>query len=137
KAAEIGFVEFLVWRELPEQGAEAGAKLCYAAAEESPDGVGSLRKDGTVGGVLDGLEREHKTIRRLARPFAVSRRRLRAVEGAVNLDRGQAFARVGELFRVRQSLWIERAPPGREGPAADADADLSGLHRHDNDMNAP
>jgi hypothetical protein len=36
-------------------------------------------------------------------PFAEGRRRLRAVEGAVDLDRGQVFGGVGELARVGET----------------------------------
>ena len=56
-------------------------------------------------------------------PFAEARGLLRAVEGAVDLDRGELAAGVFEFARLRQSLRKERAAPGLEHPAADADAD--------------
>src|SRR5262249_4118734 len=37
KAAEIRFVELLVWCELPEQGAEAWSQFRHARAEEAFD----------------------------------------------------------------------------------------------------
>ena len=37
EAAEIRFVEFLVGRELPEQGAEPVAKFGYAGVEKALD----------------------------------------------------------------------------------------------------
>src|SRR5262252_1360875 len=69
------------------------------------------------------LHREDEVRRRLGMPFAEARRLLCAVEGAVDLDRGQRAARVVELTRLRQALGIEDAAPGREHPTANADAD--------------
>ena len=50
---------------------------------------------------------------------------LRAVVGAVDLDRAQAPARVLELARLRQPCGIEIVAPGLEGPAAHADANVA------------
>src|SRR5260370_12320161 len=72
------------------------------------------------------LDREHEVLRRLVVPAPEARRFLRAVEGAVDLDRGQLPAGIFELARLRQVFRIERAAPGREHPAADADADHAG-----------
>ena len=59
-------------------------------------------------------------------PLHEARRLLRAVIGAVDLDRGQFRARILELARLRQALGKERAAaPRLIGPAADADPDLS------------
>src|SRR5260370_36861314 len=69
------------------------------------------------------LDREHEVLRRLVVPAPEARRFLRAVEGAVDLDRGQLPAGIFELARLRQGFRIERAAPGPEHPAADADAD--------------
>ena len=78
-----------------------------------------------VGDEPRSLDGEHEAVRHLARPFAEGRRRLRAVERAVDLDRGQALAGVGEFLRVRQALRIEHAAPRLEGPAADPNADMA------------
>src|SRR5260370_15260758 len=69
------------------------------------------------------LDREHEILRRLVAPAPEARRFLRAVEGAVDLDRGELPAGVFELAHLGQVFRIERAAPGREHPAADADAD--------------
>jgi len=50
---------------------------------------------------------------------------LRAVEGAVDLDRGQMLRGTFELARVRQAFRIERAARRLIGPAADAEIDIS------------
>src|SRR6185437_10707626 len=52
-------------------------------------------------------------------------RRLAAVVGAVDLDRGQLAAGVLQLLGLRQALRIEHPAPRLEGPAADADIDLA------------
>src|SRR5204863_6114980 len=66
--------------------------------------------------------REDKAVRRLGSPFAKTVRPARIVEGAVDLDRGQVPAGMGQLLRLRQPRRIEGAAPRREHPAADADA---------------
>ncbi len=92
--AEIGLVEFLGRRELPEHRAEPVAELQHAGIVELLDGIAGLRQHPAVGGKARALDREHETIRHLARPFAKALRLLRAVIGAVDLDRGQFRCRV-------------------------------------------
>ena len=123
--AEIGLVEFLGRRELPEHGAEPVAELEHAGVVEMLDGVAGLRQHAAVGGEARALHREHEAVGHLARPFAKALRLLRAVVGAVDLDRGQLGGGVLQLLRLRELVGIEHAAPGREGPAADADIDLA------------
>src|ERR1700686_5646908 len=101
------------------------AELGDAGIEKALDGVAGLLEHPTVDGKARALEREHEILRHLARPFAERRRRLRAIERAVDLDRSQPFGGVGKLLRVRQTLGVERAAPRRKSPAADTDADVA------------
>src|SRR5271155_3735536 len=98
-------------------------ELGHAGIEKPLDGVAGLFEHTPVGGKARALEREDEAVRNFARPFAKRRRRLRAIEGAVDLDRGQPFARITEFLRVRQAFGIEHAAPRLAGPAADADKD--------------
>ena len=82
-----------------------------------------LRQHAAMGGEARPLEREHEILRRLLRPAPEARRLLAAVEGAVDLDGGDGAAGMLELARLRQLVRIERAAPGLEHPAADADPD--------------
>src|SRR5580700_3181832 len=95
------------------------AKLGDAGIEEALDRIARLFEHPPVDGKARALEGEHEILRHLARPFAERRRRLRAVERAVDLDGGQPLGGVAELLRVRQSLRIKYAPPRLERPAAD------------------
>src|SRR5437867_1468978 len=54
-------------------------------------------------------------------PFLEAGRRLDAVERAVDLDRGDLPAGIGQLLGLAQPLRVERAAPRRKHPAADAD----------------
>src|SRR6202040_1108027 len=130
EAAEVGGVEFFGRRKLPEQRPEMRAKLGDAGIEEALNGVAGFLEHPAVGRKARPLDGEHEAWRHLARPFAERRRRLRAVERAVGLDRGQPLARIGELLGVRQAFRIERAAPRRKGPAADADEDLAWFWSH-------
>src|SRR5271169_375613 len=69
------------------------------------------------------LEGKHEIIRRFAGPFAKALPRLRTIEGAIDLDRGQPAACVFQLARLRQAARIELAAPWLEYPAADTDTD--------------
>src|SRR5580700_12343117 len=101
------------------------AKLGDAGIEEALDRIARLFQHPPVDGEARALEREHEILRHLARPFAKRRRCLRAVERAVDLDRGQPFGGVGKLLRVRQSLRIKHAAPRLKRPAADTDTDMA------------
>src|SRR6202035_5873656 len=101
------------------------AKLGDAGIEKALDRVACFFQDAPVDGKARTFEREHEILRHFARPFAERRRRLRAVERAVDLDRGQPLGGVGKPLRVRQTLRIKCAAPRLESPAADTDADLA------------
>jgi hypothetical protein len=92
KAAEVAGIEFFGRRELPEQGAETIAEFHNAGIQEPFDRVAGFLEHAPVGGKAR---------------FAKSRRRLRAIECAVNLNRGQVRAGISELFGVRQAFRIE------------------------------
>ncbi len=70
KCAEIFFVEFLVRRELPEQGAELGAELGDAGIEKAIDGVAGLGQHAAIDGVARTFERENESVRHFGGPFA-------------------------------------------------------------------
>src|SRR5262249_40565605 len=123
ETTEVGFVEFLRRRELPEHRAEMLSELEHAGIEEMLDRVARLLQHTPVHGKPRSFDRKDKTVRHFACPFAKSRGRLRAVKGAVDLDRGEALARVGKLLRVRQPFGIEHSAPGLVGPSADANTD--------------
>ena len=123
-------LEFLAGMKLPKDGPELCLQLQHAARKKAPDGVAGFGQHPAMSRKARRLEREHEIIRRLGRPFAKALAFLRAVEGAVDLDRGDLAAGVLELARLRQPLRIELAPPRLEHPAADADSDhchLSGV----------
>src|SRR5690606_15183913 len=80
-----------------------------------------------LGDALGGFGGEHEAGRSLLAPAGVHRRRLRAVIGAVDLDRRQLAAGVLEFAPLHEALRVEAPAPGREHPAADADADA--VHR--------
>ena len=127
--AEVGFVELLGRRELPQQGTEPVAELGHAGIEEALDRVRAFGQHPAVGGEAGGLHGEQEAVRRLARPFAECFGLLRAVIGRIDLDRGQFRSRVVQLFGLRQLVRIENAAPRLEIPPADADIDRSGTFR--------
>src|SRR6516164_605322 len=129
EAGEVGRVEFFGRRELPKQRPKPLAKLADTGIEKPLDGVARFAQHAAIDGKARALDREHEARRHLARPFAERRRRLRAIERAVDLDRSEPLGGVGELLRVRQTLRIERTAPGFEGPAADSDANGAGVFR--------
>src|ERR1700722_5878082 len=106
------------------------AKLGDAGIEEALDGVAGFLEHAPVDGKARAFEREHEILRHLAAPFAERRRRLRAVERAVDLDRGQPFGGVGKLLRMRQTLRVKHAAPRLKRPAADPDADVARFWSH-------
>src|SRR5689334_6901478 len=121
--AEICFVEFLGGRELPQHRAKAVAELQHAGIIESLDGISGLPKHAAVSSKARPLDREHKAIRYLTRPFAKALRLLRAVVGAVDLDRRQLRGRVLKFLRLREFLGVKYPAPGLERPATDAEID--------------
>ena len=117
--AEVLLIEFLVRRELPEQGSKPRPQLGHAGLEKSFDRVAGLRQHAPVYGVARSLHRKHETVRHFGSPLAKCRRCLGAIEGAVDLDRGEVHAGVGKLARMRQALRVEHAPPRLVSPASD------------------
>ena len=122
---EVGLLEFLGRRELPQQGPEPVAQLGHAGIEETGDRFAGIAEFAPMGDEPRPLDREHEILRNLARPLAIGRGRLGAVEGAVDLDRGEVARGIAELLRMGQAFGIEHAAPRREGPPADADVNAS------------
>src|SRR5580704_3628077 len=101
------------------------AELGDTGIEKALDRVACFFQYAPVDGKARAFEREHEILRHLARPFAERRRRLRAIERAVDLDRGQPVGGVGKLLRVRQTLGIKHTAPRLKRPAADTDTDVA------------
>src|SRR5690606_31971509 len=108
--------------ELPDQGAEAVAEFGDAADEILYLRSGAVQRT-RPGDALGRLGGEYEARRRFVAPFGVRGRLLRAVPGAVDLDRRQLAARVLEFAALDQARRVEAAAPGCVGPAADADPD--------------
>src|SRR5580693_919996 len=125
--AEIRFVEFLGRRELPEYGAEAVAEFEHAGIVKPLHGIAGLRQHAAVGGKARAFQREHKAVGHLARPLAKTLRLLRAVIGAVDLDRGEFRSRVLQLFGLDEFFRVKHPAPGLKRPAADSDEDTAGF----------
>src|SRR5215471_11123884 len=125
KAAEIRFVEFFERRKLPQQRPEAITELDHPGIQEPLDRFTGFLQLAAMGDVARSLDREDEAVWDLRRPLAKGRRRLCAIESAVDLDRGEMARRIAELLRMRQAIGIEHAPPWRKGPTADADVDMS------------
>src|SRR5215471_12692388 len=102
------------------------AELQNAGVQEVIDRFTSLLKLAPMGDKARTFDGEHKALRNLRRPFAKRRRRLRAVERAVDLNRGEMARRIAEFLRMRQAGGIEYAAPRRKSPSADADVDVAG-----------
>ena len=107
EAAEVGSIEFLGRRELPEQGTKSLAEFGYAGIKKPLDRVARFLEHAPVGRKTRALERELETVWHFARPFAERCRRLGTVEGAIDLDRGEPLGGVSELLRMRQTFRIE------------------------------
>ena len=107
-AAKSAGSNFLNGANCQSRGPSLSPSSVHAGAEEALDRFAGLVEHAAVGDEARALDGEHEAVRHLARPFAEGRRRLRAVERAVDLDRGQPLAGVGQLLRVRQALRIEQ-----------------------------
>src|ERR1700733_10897672 len=105
-------------------------ELGHAGMEEALDRIAGLLEPPPVDGKAWTFEREHEARWNSIRPFAKRRRRLRAIERAVDLDRSQPLTGIGQLLGVRQPLRIEHPTPRRVGPAADPDADFARFWSH-------
>src|SRR5262245_6212667 len=134
KRPEVGRVELLGRRKLPQDRSQPVAQFGDARLQEKAKRLTGLRQQPLLHDVARPLDREHEAIGNLLAPFGESGRRLRAVEGAVDLDGGELGAGICELLGVRQTLRIEGTAPGFERPAANADPDLACL-RHRSDPN--
>src|SRR5437762_14392153 len=86
KGAEIGGVELLERRELPQHRPELVAEFEDAAREEQVEGLLRTRQFIAMGDEARPLHRKHEAVRRLVSPFAKAVRPARIVEGAVDLD---------------------------------------------------
>src|SRR6516164_9566224 len=128
---EIVRLESLERRELPEHRAELRLELQDAAGKEPLDRRAGFRQHGAMRGETRPLEGEHEIVGRLVGPAAEALWPLTAVEGAVDLDRGQRAARKFELARLRQALRIEGTAPRFEDPSPDADPDHGPILEHD------
>ena len=69
KAAEIGFVEFLVRRELPEQGAELAAQFGDAGVEKALDRIARLGEHAAIDRVARTFQGKHEAVRHLRPPI--------------------------------------------------------------------
>src|SRR5579883_2247607 len=121
--------ESLGGRQLPQDRSELRLELQDATAEEALDRRSGFGEHGTMGREARPLEREDEIVRRLFGPAPKALGLLAAVERAADLDRGERPARVLKLTRLRQSGRVERAAPGLEHPAADADPDHAPANR--------
>src|SRR5258708_7627546 len=124
EAAEISLIEFLGGCKLPEQGTQMLAEFEQSGIKETLDGVAGFRKYAPVHRITRSLYGKDEAVRHLDCPFAKGRRRLRAVEGAVDFDRGKVAACICEFLRLRQPVGIKYAAPGLVGPTPDADTDF-------------
>ena len=119
--AEVRFVYFLLQRTAREW--PSLDQLGHAGVEKPFDGVARLRQHAPVDRIAHALHRENEPLRRLLAPLGEGGGRLRAIERAVDLDRGQVLARVLQLARMWQAVRIEHPAPGLERPPADAGPD--------------
>src|SRR5215469_1516881 len=119
ESGEAGFVECLLRRELPQDGAELLAQLQHACRKEAVDRRTGCRQIAAVRNKARALQRENEFFRRLVVPTVKARRLLRTVKGSVDFDRCNLAARMGQFGRLRQSQRIEDAAPWRKHPPAD------------------
>ena len=115
--------------ELPQDRAQAVAERGDALHEvlHLGAGTGQLPAGHDPLGCLGG---EHEPGRGLIAPAGVGVRLLRAVIGAVDLDRRELAAGVLQLAALHQLFRVEHAAaPWRVGPATDADPDARAVVR--------
>ena len=121
KGLEILCVELFGGHQLPDDGAEFFTQFAQAAVHKTRDRITRFAQHPAVGGKAVGLEREHKIIGCLVVPFLEARGLHGAVVGAVDLDRRELPACVGQFVFLRKAFWKKVVAPGLEGPAAYAD----------------
>jgi hypothetical protein len=130
EGAEIGGIEFLGRRELPEQGTELVAEHGHARIEKALDRVAGFREHAAVCGEAGPFDRENEVVRHVSRPFGERGRLLRAIVSAIDLKRGDSTANILQLFGLWQFLRVEHAAPGLECPATYSRSNGSALaHR--------
>ena len=83
-----------------------------------------------MGGDARRLEREDEAVRRLVAPLLPAVGLEAGIVGAVDLDRRQLAAGIGQLFLLLEVGRIEVAAPGLEGPAAYTDPYLAAHSAH-------
>src|SRR5262249_53725753 len=102
------------------------AQLDEALADEALHRLRRLRQHTPVGAIARGLQRENEAFRRFGAPFGPARGLEARIVRAVDLDRGELAAGELHVALLAQSFGVEHTAPRLEGPAADADIDLSG-----------
>src|SRR5690606_2419519 len=129
EGGEVVGIDLRAAVELPDQRAEPVTEF-RDAADEVLDLRAGLRQHFRGHDPLRRLGREHEACRRLVAPLGVRCRLLRAVVGAVDLDRADMAAGVFQLAPLYEAGRIEVRAPGRVRPATDAGADaVDGLRR--------
>ena len=108
-------------RELPQDRPELRPQLGDAGHQERRHQFARGGQVLLVRGEPRRLHGEDEPVRHRVAPFGEALGLLPAVERAVDLDRRHALAGISQLLRMRQAVGVERAAPGRKGPAADAD----------------
>jgi len=121
---EVVALETLSLCELPVDRTQAVAELGETAEHEILDRLAGAGQFRSLRGVARRLQRKHETRRRLLAPGRVDRRLLRAVVGAIDLDRGQLATGVFELAPLHEPRGIEVLAPEHVRPAAGAGADV-------------
>jgi hypothetical protein len=97
--------------------------------EVALEAVAAVGEPLHVGEETAALAGEDEVVRRLLAPGGEGRARDQPVEGAVDLDRGEAPGVEGQLLLCRQSVRIKRPTPVPVAPARGADPRTPARHR--------
>ena len=108
-------------RELPQHRAELLFEPQDAGGKEIGERGLDLAQPPDVGDEARPLDREDKTVRGLVVPPGKGVGALQPVKRAVDLDRVDLPAGIGQLIGMQQTRRVEVAAPRRIGPARDAD----------------
>src|SRR5271169_6800096 len=108
-------------RELPQYGTELLFEPQDTGREEIRQRGFDLAQPPDVGDKARALDREHKALRGLVVPPGKRVRALQPIKRAVDLDRVDLPAGIGQLVGLQQTGRIEVAAPRRIGPAGDPD----------------
>jgi hypothetical protein len=123
KPVELFSIEAEARRELPQKRAELLLQPQDPGGEEIGErgfDVAQLLHMGDEAAALDG---EDETVRRLVMPAREGFGALQRVMRAVDLDRVDMPAGIGQLVGLSQLLRVEAAAPAGIAPAGDADPD--------------